>query len=614
VIGGSSYDLARRVRETLFNSGGTQKVLIAIRLLMIRMTEGTAMILKLIRVCSIFEFLFSTAAQNAPLLVSVQPADGATQVAPTDPVVFRFDQAMDTNVFLVPSSPGLVGGYQLEADGFKQNVLAQWTDDRTITLSPGFQFPYATFTWALNPPGSFAVFRIKSKAGVELAPISGTFTTGVGGTPPALGSTIPLNNATGVAVDAVVEFRFDQAMKKDLITDSIAWSGNGIDAAKFVYSWSQDGRSLFADYSGDLPLNTTVFWTVNPPGAQAKLQNEAGLVLTNSYSGQFTTRASVPCNTGDKQLDTYVISKNSEFLQTSETDPVPDDAGSPAFTFAAFVTEPLRPTDLVGASVLRPAETNQLTVFGKLASHDETFTSEAALDADAPPGTYVLYPDVNVAAGQGFSMQMPARSLPVPKILNLSEGQALAADADFTLRWNGFTPTGTNQYIALIISDTNGIAVFQAPDFCLPRPLSASATSVLIPANTLRSNQAYTASLTFGEQFFYQSGGPRRNSAGFIALGQIVRSTRFEVRAGTVGGVRPVAARISDVTLLANGNPRFTISGTVDASYTVQRKGNLSTADWTAVTNVLMGPIGSSVFEDLSSPKTLPLFYRVVGE
>ena len=46
---------------------------------------------------------FTAFPQAAPKLSSVSPSDGATQVATTSPIVFVFDQAMDTNVFLVPS-------------------------------------------------------------------------------------------------------------------------------------------------------------------------------------------------------------------------------------------------------------------------------------------------------------------------------------------------------------------------------------------------------------------------------------------------------------------------------------------------------------------------------
>jgi len=45
-----------------------------------------------------------------------------------------------------------------------------------------------------------AFLRFKSKAGVELAPVSGTFTTGVGGTEPKLGSSSPAAPSNGLPI------------------------------------------------------------------------------------------------------------------------------------------------------------------------------------------------------------------------------------------------------------------------------------------------------------------------------------------------------------------------------------------------------------------------------
>src|SRR5687768_11186206 len=74
-------------------------------------------------------------AIGSPRLLSVTPPDGATQVVTTSPLVFVFDQAMDTNVLLLPSVTGFTGSYELTAPGLNQGVGALWTDDRTLTMT-----------------------------------------------------------------------------------------------------------------------------------------------------------------------------------------------------------------------------------------------------------------------------------------------------------------------------------------------------------------------------------------------------------------------------------------------------------------------------------------------
>ncbi|MGE3311096.1 MAG: Ig-like domain-containing protein, partial [Limisphaerales bacterium] len=146
--------------------------------------------------------LFATApsgrAQSAPTLASVSPTNGAMLVPTTASVVFVFDQEMDTSVFLLQTIPNaLVGNFEVVAPGFNQSLIATWgSDKKSLTLKPAIQFPYATFTWRLNPPG--ALFPLKSMGGVLLDTVSGTFATGVGGTVPVLVSSSPANDSIRV--------------------------------------------------------------------------------------------------------------------------------------------------------------------------------------------------------------------------------------------------------------------------------------------------------------------------------------------------------------------------------------------------------------------------------
>jgi hypothetical protein len=206
-------------------------------------------------------------------------------------------------------------------------------------------------------------------------------------------------------------------------------------------------------------------------------------------------------------------------------------------------------------------------------------------------------------------MSMPPSPPPTPKILNFVEAQSINAAADFTLQWNGFAGAGPQDHISMYLSDTNGNVVFQAPDPCIPRELPVTATSVLIPANTLRSNQTYQANILFGRVFYNST----NDVPGMAGYGDIIRNTRFAVATGTGGSVTPVASSLSEVRLLPNGNPQFTLGGTVGASYRIERTANLINGSWQNLGTVTVLPLGTISFEDTQNPKTFPLFYRAVS-
>jgi hypothetical protein len=524
---------------------------------------------------------------------------------------------MDTSVVIVQSMAGFTGNLELTAPGFNGFVTGTWSDDeKTLTIAPAAQFPYATFTWKLNPPGVFDFLTIKSKAGVALATVSGTFSTGVGGGDPKLGSSFPLNGAVGVETNVQVEFRFDQAMKTNISFSGnpgpVAWGGLGIDAPKFVYSWSADKKTLYASYTGGFPRNTFVTWALNPSAAAVKLEGENGKFLaSDTYSGQFITSNGEPECTATgfpTNWGSYGISKRSNYRQTSTADPLPDTLDG-SFVFSASVLSPSLSAGVTG-SVTKPSNMQYaLSGFGGFAQYLETAASEAALDAAAPAGSYTLRFTLAGQTEQVSTMSMASQAPPVPKITNFDEAQNINPSTDFTLRWNGFSGAGPDDHINMYISDTNGNVVFQAPNLCVPRELPVTATSILIPANTIRSNQTYSAALQYGRLFYFSTNAVPE----MVGYGDLVRNTFFSLKTQGSGGVPPTAPRFTTFELLPNGNPRFTVTGTAGATYSVQRTQNLTSQSWETIGNVTIPADGGAVFEDTQSGKSFPLFYRLSG-
>jgi hypothetical protein len=563
-------------------------------------------------------------AQSAPKLVSVTPEDGATLVPTTASLVFVFDQEMDTAVPLFQSIPNAIAGnFEVTAPGFNQSLLASWgADKRSVTIKAAIQFPYATFTWRLNPAGS--IFPLKSKTGLLLATTTGTFATGVGGTVPVLVSSSPANNTIGISPETVVSFNFDQVMKTNTaiagnpptVPAAVAWSGAGVDVTKFRYSWSANGRTLLCDYVGDLPPSTEISWALNPANAPVKLENPAGKVLpSGTYVGSFTTGSGIPCNTPgpNPNLGNFSLYKSANYQQTSTNLPSPFTADRSFHLGVMVQGRPAGPAPTTGTVTFPSGAQTPLTLIAGLSLQTQTnFASQAELDAAAPAGTYTLQFQLGTQATSTATLQLPAANPPVPQITNFEQAQAIRFDADFTLTWNAFSGASADDHIAISIFDQQGRLRFSAPDPCVPRELSATATSVVIPAKSFATNSLMTGLIVFSRNFYYSTNAVP-TMAGF---GTITHSTQFSLMTHGEGGTLPppAPARLSNPRLLPNGNPRFEISGTPGARYTIQRSQHLGTqATWSPVLNVTLDAAGQGTVEDSQPEQLFPALYRAVA-
>lgn len=553
-------------------------------------------------------------AQTAPQLVSVTPADGASEVGVTDSLVFVFDQEMDVSVPIFVGSgfgnleilPASVGA-----------VVGTWGADRkTLTVDPVFALPLnVTVSWQLNPVGT--LFPIKSTAGVSLANVTGSFTTGLGA--PALGSTTPADEAFAVSPDITVVFRFNQPMNKETalggnppaVPGAVTWSGMGVDPALFTYTWSADGRQLSCDYAGNLPPNTVVNWSLNPAAAEIKLESATGRLLpSDTYSGRFTTAESVPCNISPipPTWGSYGIVKRSTFWQGSAADPVPQPEG-PAFLFSAVVQSPaFGPTTESGSLTLPDGTLHALTNLFLLQAY-WILETEAEFDAEFPPGSYTLRFTQTGRPEWTIPMNLPAASPPVPKVANYAAAQQIEAGADFTLQWNAFTGASANDFISMYISDNAGHILFQAPNLCLPRELPVTATSIVIPANTLQANRTYSAEILFGQSFYFST----NTIPEMHGYGNTIRATQFSLATGGGGG-GTAPATLGEARVLSSGHPAFDLTGTPAAHYGIQRAVGLAATGWSEIGTVTLDGTGQGAFEDPQPGAAETLFYRAVAK
>ncbi len=578
----------------------------------------------------------SALAQTAPKLASTSPADGATGVSVTSSLVFVFDQAMGA-IPIVPSVPGFfVGNLEVTPASVTPFDCGWSADGRTLTCEAGGDLPSdTTLNWKLNPAGS--LLPITSAGGVALATTSGSFSTGTGSGSggggggggeevPKLVSTTPSTGATGVPVSTSVRFVFDQAMQKNpavggappFAPGAVAWIGNGLDPAKFTYSWSADGTTLTAEYSGNLPGAAEVSWVLNPPNSLLKLMSEGGEALPDAlYSGAFTTGTGSGGGGGECDPDgtpedwgIYSLTKTLNYVQESAADPVA--ALEDAFQFGAFVAPPEAGPAVLAAKVTIPPNKDQdllaVPIGGFLFFSDSKNTA-AELNSAYPGGSYTLRFSPMGQAERVFPMTMPAATPPVPKVANFAEAQAVDVAQPFTLRWNAFTGAAANDLVQLSIIDLTEV-VFQAPNPCVPVELDPTATSIVIPAHTLVANRTYRATLAFSDTFYFSTNAVP-NMSGF---GSVTSSTEFSIGTGTGGGPGPAAAaRFTTYILPDNGRPQMSLTGSPGRAYTIERATRVAPGDWRTAGTVVMDATGNASFEDPQPGGLFPLFYRAVA-
>jgi hypothetical protein len=433
---------------------------------------------------------------------------------------------------------------------------------------------------------------------------------------PQLVSVTPANGDTNVTLNSSLVFVFNQPMDINVpaVPSFPPFLVGNLDVTPANHypsgTWSADGRTLTCEASSPLPANANVNWTLNPAGSMFPLTSSSGVPLA-TVSGSFKTGSSGGGGCDQTGLPpgwgNYSISKSGFYEQTSAADPLP--AAQSPFLFGAFVRGPSSGPAVTGGSVTLPDNTrDDLQGLGGFFVFSDNPSTEAALDSTYPAGGYTLRFTQTGQPERVIAMTMPAGNPPVPKIANFPAAQAVNASQDFTLSWGAFTGAGANDSISLSISDGAGKTVFLVPDLCVPRTLSVTATSIVLPAGTLISNQTYTATLSFGRTFYFSTNDVPQ-MAGY---GSVMRSTRFTIKTGSVVSP-PDPARLTGSRLLPSGDPEIDLTGTPTRSYSLERTGNLTTPNWTPVGSVVMDATGKGIFQDTQPGNTFPLFYRAVA-
>ncbi len=543
---------------------------------------------------------------NSNFTVSWSPIAGATA---NDRIELRITDSNGFDVYDTPSLskpdalPGTVTSFNISAGTLNENE--QYTAHvRFLKIARN----------TTSYPGAVGMTGFYAETSFALS--TGAVGGGTDTTPPVLVSTSPQNGATGVSAQSPILFTFNEAMAAG--GQNIAWSGN-LDASKFFYFWSGDKKILTAFYQGNLPAGATITWRLNPTSSPfGNFKDLAGNELpVNVFAGSFstaggsTTTNSPPsaspsdyCHSGvtnEPGNGAYTLFKTVNYVQTNNAAPVIDpELGA---TFASFLN-PRTNQSYSSASITIPGgSTRSLSnFFGSYYFLYQTFPSQAALDAAFPNGLYHFTGQVSGGGQVGANITLPENSYPpVPQVLNLAELQGMNPNADFTLRWNPFTAAGQYDMISLEIHNQTDSEVFYAPDFCLPRPLPNTATSIVIPAGTFKTSGQFEGTLRFSRLAALDT----NSIPGSSGVAGIAVSTSFGFQVGSTN--QTSAPKWTGFHRNSDNSVDLQLSGPANKTYIIEASSNLT--QWTAILTT-NSPSGSVNYHDAQAGLTPYRFFR----
>ena len=223
---------------------------------------------------STYKWSFTTGATadvTPPTVISTVPANAATNVALNTKVAATFSEAMDPST-MTGSTFTLKQGSTVIAGAVNYTGV-------TATFTPAANLlPSTTYTETIST-------NAKDLAGNTLVSIyTWSFTTGTipNTTPPTVLSTIPINNATGVALNQQVSATFSTTMDPLTITTNTFTLYNGTSAISGTVNYS--GTTAVFTPSANL-ISNTVYTATIKIGAK----DLSGNALASNYVWSFTT-------------------------------------------------------------------------------------------------------------------------------------------------------------------------------------------------------------------------------------------------------------------------------------------------------------------------------------
>lgn len=407
---------------------------------------------------------------------------------------------------------------------------------------------------------------------------------------PALISTVPGNNATGVSPSAAVQFSFDLPMETSATVATFIDISNPFSPLPVTVSWNPQQTILTCTPNPAFPVNKMIFWTVTGEDITGDPLEDAQGFFTTGGGGGST-------GSGTNRFTSFALGKLYTYNQTTTGVAVRDPDVPYAFTASTTLASNRTANQITLTIPSRPS-TNLLQnpfapeVWGVFAAETNQSQFETVL---FPSGTYTF----NVQSGttnQNVSLSLAA-NLAQPAAPHLSEfagTQAVDPAQAYTLRWDAFQNGAAGDYVRVQIGDTVGSA-----DPGTAGALNGLARSFVIPAGRLLAGQSYESSVDF-----YKVGQIISN-ASYVAISFRVSSTRFILKTSGTTGTDLVLTNAS-----WTGNAfGFDVISAPGETFTVEASIDLTPGSWAPVT-VSTSPTGRIRITDSLASFFPHRFYR----
>jgi hypothetical protein len=443
---------------------------------------------------------------------------------------------------------------------------------------------------------------------------NGTWTVGVNNSP-SVGSSLPdtylepayqmveIANNNGLAnFTAQTNINVDGPLQV-----TTAALPNGAVGAAYDQQLTADGGQPNPSYnwsviSGSLPPELSMDSGGTIQGTPASGGTSYFTVQVNDNNGSTATQALSLTIASPLDVLAYCIVKMESFLQTNAANIIPDTSRGPfSATLAIFQsslnTVPIANVDLPSRVVkgFPPGSS------GILLESQDLYSNQAALDGVYTNGNYTF---ALATLHDGF--KFPVLAMPVvvypaaPCVSNFAAAQAINPLNPFTLQWSNPSDATTNDTLWVYIADTNGTTVFSTPRPAtnLSSCLRGTATSVVIPTNTIPLGKTYTGVITF----YRLVGSNSTDYPGANGLVLVSARTRFSLVAPSAAPVLSQPAKLSGTQF------GFQLSGIAGQNYTVQYSTTLTNWNTLYVTNA---PANSFLLIDFTATNA-QRFYRVL--
>ncbi len=208
-----------------------------------------------------------TVDTTAPTVAAISPSNGATGVAVTDPVAVTFSEPVvgtSVQIVVTPSGGAAVAG-----------TTSYSAATNTATFTP-------TVPLASNTTFTVDISGATDAAGNTMAPVAGTFTTGVVDvTPPVVSAVVPGDGAVDVAVGSSVAVTFSEPVVDTSVVIVVTPSGGAAVAGTTSYS----AGTNTATFTPSTALAPSTTYTIDISGATDPSGNVMGPVSVAFATG-----------------------------------------------------------------------------------------------------------------------------------------------------------------------------------------------------------------------------------------------------------------------------------------------------------------------------------------